>query len=959
MRGIPSADWVVAMFGVLAIEGRGAVEEYTISEQSTTLGRAPDADVVLQHPSVSRYHARLIADSGGLRLIDLGSANGTFLNSVEIPVKEPRAVSDGDAIGIGPFRVVYHTRPVARPVTPAAASPGAGGPRSEPTVVLAPPRPPRLIVKTPEWTREFPLQKDVVTFGRDHANDITVESDVVSRHHAQLERRGGQYEISDLGSTNGLTRDGKRVERVLLEPGDVLEIGRTITVEYRGAEESVGAGAGMGVFGGEGARPTTVIRLPGQQSVTIGRSEDADVSLVHPQVNREHARLDVQQGRYVIEDLGSASGTFVNGQRVQQQVLAEGDVVRIGPHRMLFEQGRLEAVSEEGCLRLDAYHLSVTVGKGQKILQDVSVSILPQEFVAVVGASGAGKSTMMNALCGFRPATGGGVFLNGVDLYKHFDAYRSELGYVPQDDIIHRELTIRKALEYAARLRMPGDTTADERERRVAEVLAELDLTARADVAISRLSGGQRKRVSIGVELLTRPSLFFLDEATSGLDPGTEAQMMKLLRHLADGGRTVVLVTHATKNVMMCDRVIILARGGYLAFYGPPDEALEYFGVKEFDEIYGRLDSAEPQALAERFARSPQFIENVQSRLVGSGAPQAAAFGGFGAGPGQGGYGLPYGAVGAAGDPSRGRGPAPGAKVRKVSSFKQFRILSRRYLEIIWRDKKTAALLLLISPLLGALDFFTWGRNLFDPVNGNATKAVTMLFMLSLITILVGTITSVREIVKEDAVYRRERMVGVRVLPYVGSKVAVGMIFAIYSAVVLYAFMMASVNFGGHFQSLDYLVFFVPFFLGTFAGLMWGLLVSAVAPSEDRAMLLVILVLVPQFIFSGGMIPVDDLGSAGKVLGYVTSTRWQLGALATSAKIKPSGATAADFSDSGVPGIMSRPTVAERQAYVGGLDNQYGDIFNVNVAYYWLMSAALAMVLLSVTFWLQKRKDTL
>jgi ABC-type multidrug transport system ATPase subunit len=651
-------------------------------------------------------------------------------------------------------------------------------------------------------------------------------------------------------------------------------------------------------------------------------------------VSRTHARIILRDGELVIEDLASTTGTFVNGQRVEQKPLREGDMIRIGPHCMVVKAGRLQVVDEEGNLRLDALHLQKVVAKGTRILQDVSLSIYPQEFVAIVGASGSGKSTLLNALCGFRPASDGAVLLNGIDLYEHFDAYRNELGYVPQDDIIHRELTVYKALDYAARLRMPSDTTSAERRERIREVFQDLDLGGCADLAVQQLSGGQRKRVSIGVELLTRPSLFFLDEATSGLDPGTEAQMMKLLRHLADQGRTVLLVTHATKNVMMCDKVVILARGGYLAYFGPPEEALQYFGVSEFDEIYEQLEAARrPNEWADHFHGSRQYREHVRARLAERGNGHSAA-----------------------GD-RRALQP-PGESIRRSSAWRQFWILSRRYLELVWRDRKTAALLLLIAPLLGVMDFLVWDRKLIDPVTGKASQAITMLFMVALITVLVGTITSVREIVKEDAIYRRERMVCLQVLPYIGSKVAVGLLFAVYSAVILFGFKLAAVNFS-HLETADLMRFFVPFLLGTFSGLAWGLLVSALAPSEDRAMLLVILVLVPQFVFSGGMVPVSDLGAAGQTLGLVTSTRWELGALATSAHIRSGPCEAPDLTDCQLPGLLGKPSAEERQALLKSLDDQYGEIFDVNVYFNWGAALVLAGALLGVTFLLQKRKDIL
>jgi len=904
------------MFGTLTVEGRDTTEEYQLAQEATALGRAADNDLCLQHPTVSLHHARILHGPSGCSVMDLGSSNGTCVNGAELPVKTEHTLADGDVIGVGPFLLHFHA---------AEESAVAPPPQFEPTIVLAPVQPSRLMVSTPKWTREFPLQGDVLTLGRDPNSDIPIDADVVSRNHARLERRDSGYEIVDLGSTNGLRFQGEAIERRLLVSGDTVRIGPTVFLEYRAAEEEAPAPAGPAA---------TTQDIPVQDGVTIGRGAANNATLVHPQVSRTHARIVVRDGELIIEDLASTTGTFVNGQRVEQKPLREGDTIRIGPVRMVFKEGRLQVADEEGNLRLDALHLQKIVAKGTSILQDISLSIHPKEFVAIVGASGSGKSTLLNALCGFRPASAGAVLLNGVDLYDHFDAYRSELGYVPQDDIIHRELSVYKALDYAAQLRMPSDTTSAERHERIREVLEELDLSGRADLPIQQLSGGQRKRVSIGVELLTRPSLFFLDEATSGLDPGTEAQMMKLLRRLADQGRTVLLVTHATKNVMMCDKVVILARGGYLAYFGPPEEALQYFGVSEFDEIYDQLEAARrPNEWAGHFHGSRQYREHVRARLAERGNGHSAA-----------------------GD--RRALQAPGESIRRTSAMRQFWILSRRYLELVWRDKKTAALLLLIAPFLAATDFLVWDRNLFDPVIGKASQAITMLFMVTLTTILVGTITSVREIVKEDAIYRRERMVCLQVLPYIGSKVAVGALFALYSAVVLFVLKLVAVNFS-HLETVDLVRLFVPFFLGTFSGLVWGLLVSALAPSEDRAMLLVILVLMPQFVFSGGMVPVSDLGTAGQTVGMMTSTRWGLGAMATAAHIKSGPCQAPDLTDCQLPGILGKESAAERQGLLKSLDDQYGEIFSVNVYVYWAAALVLAGALLGATFLLQKRKDIL
>jgi len=949
------------VFGVFTIHSRDGTEEFPVTQAIVNVGRAADNDLSLPYATVSLHHARILADAFGCGVMDLGSSNGTRLNGVEIPIKVAQTLREGDLVEIGPFQLRFRAsqaragapaeaRPSAPATAAAAAQPGAGR-----TVVLPPDLPARLIVSTPEWTRELPLKKDSVTLGRDPDNDIVIDVDAVSRHHAVMQRRGPAYLITDLGSTNGINVAGELVKEKLLAPGDYVCIGHSVTLEYRGAEALAAdmvaaalaaAGPGSlrpGAAGAPAAPAQPVYEIREGDALVLGRGDQTSVHMAHPQVSAQHAEVQRQADQYVIRDMGSSAGTYVNGQLVSQQALRENDIIRIGPNQLVFEAGRLRLMSQEGSLRLDAFHLSKVVGKGQRILQDVSLSIKPQEFVAVVGGSGAGKSTLVNALCGFKPATEGAVLLNGVDLYTNFDAYRNEMGYVPQDDIIHLDLPVSKALDYAARLRMPGDTSRYEREQRVSEVIDELDLKACAERTVRQLSGGQRKRVSIGVELLTRPSLFFLDEATSGLDPGTESAMMKLLRKLADQGRTIILITHATKNVMACDKVVFLVRGGLLAYFGPPEDALTYFGVEEFDEIYERLESGtSPEEWAQRFLASPQLQEYVVRPLSEVAGARSGGFGG--------GYGV--------GAQAPGGTAAAGARIRRTSSWNQFLILSARYLDIMRRDKKTLFLLLAISPVLGLLDGVTSKRNLFDPVRGSASKAVQMLFMASIIGILVGTITSVREIVKEDAIYRRERMVSVRVFPYVASKVAVGSLFALYSALVLFLFKIGFVDFG-HLGALSLLELLFTFVLVTFSGLMWGLLVSAIAPTEDRAMLLVILVLVPQFIFAGGMDPVSDLGIAGTVFGALTSSRWALGAMATIARIKTGAGKAADMSDTFLPGIKGLKTTAEKVAMVQALDRQFGAILSVNVAFYWGMCIVLIAALLALIVVLQKRKDTL
>ncbi|NJM77239.1 MAG: ATP-binding cassette domain-containing protein [Acaryochloridaceae cyanobacterium RU_4_10] len=407
------------------------------------------------------------------------------------------------------------------------------------------------------------------------------------------------------------------------------------------------------------------ISLRNRTHLSFGRDPNNDIVIDHPVISLFHATLEWQAGTWSIKDLESSHGTYINERATQQAILQPGDILHIGPYEFqLTSEETLIQRFEVGKLRLDACNLVYRVGS-LKLLQNISLSVFPEEFVTIVGVSGAGKSTLLNALSGFRPATRGNVFVNGHNLYQNYDAYRTELGYVPQDDIIHLDLSVQQALDFAARLRLPPDISPPERRRQVQQVLEDLELLEQSKTLVKNLSGGQRKRVSIGVELLTKPSLFFLDEATSGLDPGTELQMMRLLRRMATQGRTVILVTHTTKNLSLSDLVVFLAKGGRVAFFGPPQEALAYFEVEEFDEIYIKVEEERsPEEWALQYQESPYYQEYVVDR-------QASL-------------------NGALTDPNRETQPAMEGpnQSSKPSFWRQLRLLSQRNLTIWFRTAR-------------------------------------------------------------------------------------------------------------------------------------------------------------------------------------------------------------------------------------------------------------------------------
>ncbi len=721
--------------------------------------------------------------------------------------------------------------------------------------------------------QDLNLEQTAVTLGRAPDNALPLSDDLtVSRHHAQIAWSGQYFAITDLSSSIGTYVNNEKLaphQPRKLVNGDQIRVG-SFELAFRVAVTSVPDGSGnrdsqvqKTVFAAVGSPSTPAAQsqtldLKSHETLSIGRDSLNDMVIDHPSSSRFHAQIKKLKGDYVLVDLNSTNGTFVNGKPIaERRVLKVGDVIRIGPTNLTFNLNEtLFKVNEEGNLRLDAIGINKRINKNLNLLNNISLSIQAREFVAIAGVSGGGKSTLLDALNGFRPATSGYVLVNGIDLYKNFSAYRNEIGYVPQRDIVHMELTVEQALDYAAKLRMPADTTRAERKQRVDEVLMDLNLSARRSVSIKALSGGQLKRVSIGVELLTKPSLFYLDEATSGLDPGTETELMQLLRELADQGRTILLITHATENVTLCDQVVFMARGGNVAYFGPPKEATAHFEVERFNQIYRRVEhELSPEQWNQKYKQSPQhqrYVTERQQNLEMASGQQGR----------------------------RQRQQTPAAKVMRISAWRQFLILSQRNLAILTRDRINLLLMLAVAPLIGLLDLFTWRVPLFSTEDGTPGLSITMMFTTILFAVMVGSLPTMREIVKEIDIYKRERIIGLKIFPYVFSKVWLSIILALYQAGVFLLFKIIAVS---DFPSDPGILLgmYITLVLAFISGMLMGLLGSAVAPNPGVAPLLVLIFLMPQIIFGGGVFPLDTFGPSGKVLNQFSLTKWPFESLVT------------------------------------------------------------------------------
>ena len=672
---------------------------------------------------------------------------------------------------------------------------------------------------------------------------------------AVMAQKGG-YLLRDRHMARGLITSGVKVNEAVLGLNEPVYAPNAQGKALSALLRPLAHGSALGRR--DGAMQAQTIRFrPDQDTLTLGRDTGNDVVVDYPLVSRFHAQIERLAHHVLLHDLRSTNGSFVDGQRVQGlQELQIGNEIQIGPVRFVFRGEAIEQIDGQPRVRLDAVDLVRHAGRrGGKILLDkVSLSVLPQEFIALIGGSGAGKSTLLHALAGVAPAQEGAVLYNGQDYYRQPGAYGGLIGYVPQDDILHRDLTVRRALAYAARLRLPPDTSPAERERRIDAVLADVQMAPQRDQPITRLSGGQRKRVSIAVELLANPSVLFLDEPTSGLDPGLDKTVMRLLGELCEQGRTVVLVTHATENIGQCDLVAFLA-GGRLVYYGPPDQAPSHFGAQTFPDIYTLLaDPAQSAPRELRFRQSAPYRTYVLERQASDAVPALPVV-----------MTTPH---------SR--------RQLRASALRQWAILTQRYAELVGRDRVNLALLLAQTPIVAAALSLVASRDMYTGPKINNTQQI--LLMLGIATLWFGTSNAAREIVKERPVYLRERMVNLRLFPYILSKVGVLAVLGVLQVLVLFVIISLKTR---HLPSQGILLpapieMVISLSLCALAGLLGGLLISSLVRSTDRAMSIVPIVLIPQVIFSGA---VFDLSGWAKVLSYLTISHWCLAALGSTVKI--------------------------------------------------------------------------
>ena len=653
-------------------------------------------------------------------------------------------------------------------------------------------------------------------------NSVVVNAQIVSGRHAILFLdSSGQLYIQDSGSTNGTFVNGKRLEPT--KNYNVSEQDKITLSSSQNIEVII-----LGSAGGRQSAQNSIMQsrsinelLKNKKSITIGRSESCDITIDHRTVSREHAVIEKRpHGSLVVIDKNSVNGTFVNSYRIKGPAkLNQGDRLNIGWFEVPLE-GIISSPVDESTIAISAKSIEMKYPNGFVGLKRVSFNLSASSLVAVMGPSGCGKSTLLKGLCGDTKFSSGSVELFGLELESNYQYLRSLIGYVPQDDIVHRDLTVMQSLYYAAKLRIPNASEA-QMQNKINEILRELKIETLKDSLVSNISGGQRKRVSIAVELLPDPLVLFLDEPTSPLDPQTIEEFMQILKDLASNDTSIVMVTHKPEDLEFMGGVIFMTSNGHVVYNGTVDNALSYFGVDKIRDIYKELD-IHPKVWTKKWE---------------------------------------------ANQTGKGKNPVtkqPPSRSAKIDFLNQFTWLSKRYFSVKINDKANTGLMILQAPIIAMLVCLIF-KNI----------AMAVPFLMAVSAVWFGANNAAREIVCEMAIFKRERMFNQGVFPYIFSKLVV---LGAFAAIQSFLFIGIITLFYQQTAGSEEVVWnnpglsFIWMLCLSLASSMMGLFLSALVTTTERVMTIVPIVLIPQIMLAGIVARIDTFFV--ELVSYLTLSRW-------------------------------------------------------------------------------------
>lgn len=640
--------------------------------------------------------------------------------------------------------------------------------------------------------------------------DITIKNSRISREHLQIIfQSDGRLISQDLKSTNGTYLNGLRLnEGKVLNHKDKLQLAGTNDIIIF-VEKPVRVDT-------ENESEKIINLLKAKNTVTIGREPSCDVVINHRTVSKTHASISVNsKNNYVLKDLNSTNGTYVNGLKIiGQSEIDLKDKIFIGRHEISLGE-KVKKIEDE--LAITAIGIEKTYPNGVKGLKKMDLSIPSKSLISIMGPSGCGKSTLLKALNGDTPPSKGKIFLFNLELTKNWQYLKTQIGYVPQDDIIHRQLTVNQCLYFTAKLRLNSilDNDIDEK---INQVLSDLNILDKKNSLIDNLSGGQRKRVSIAVELMTDPLIMFLDEPTSPLDPQTIEDFLNIIKNLSEKGTTVIMVTHKPEDLEYMDEVIFLAEGGNIVYHGNTKNYKEYFNVKSVVSVFSEISGEKAEVWINKFLKPISINKNISYELKKSRS--------------------------------------------EISSFDQLYWLSKRYFRIKINDNLNSILLLAQAPIIAILICLV-----FDQFSSS------VLFMIAISSIWLGAQNSAREIVSETPIYRRERMFNLKILPYVFSKISVLSFFSLIQSAIFIFILLVNFNTNDSLVSLhNPLQIFLWMVFLSISSCFLGLLLSSIVKTTERAMTILPLILLPQIMLAGVISKINNFSV--ELISYLTLSRW-------------------------------------------------------------------------------------
>lgn len=742
--------------------------------------------------------------------------------------------------------------------------------------------------------------------------DVELNSAMISRQHGQLIFTSeAELFYVDLGSTNGSFHNRNRIQpndKLPLSIGDKLQLTKDGEFYFEVVHPDEKAKVTVSVDAQiHNLEQTDIIDKFKQTNVIIiGRAAECDVHLNAASISRQHCQIErLSDGTYELKDLGSTNGTFINGQKLRgSKKISEDDHIIVGRF-ILSLRGKARNLGDETAIRLDG--IVKQYPNGYVGLHETSISIPSKSLLAVMGPSGCGKSTLLKALCGEAPPSKGKVFLFEQELVSNYEYLKTQIGYVPQDDIVHRQLTVSQSLYFAAKLRL--ESPSPERiAAKVQQVLKDLNIIHIKDNLVSKISGGQRKRVSIAVEMLTDPLILFLDEPTSPLDPQTIEEFLGILKTLADRGTTVVMVTHKPEDLDYMDEVIFMAEGGHMVYHGDAEKYQNYFNVKNPVRAYMAITGKDKQQWIDKFKKA---------------------------------------------NPTKGNVGNATQDIRKNSNsnaINQWYWLTARALRIKMNDRSNAAFLIFQAPIIAALICL-----IFKEIS------LAVPFLMAISAVWFGVNNSAREIVSELPIYTRERMFNISLTPYILSKITVFSILSLVQSALFVAIISLKYS-SGEASFSDPIAAFVWMFFLSISATLLGLVLSALMSSTEKVMTVVPMVLIPQILLAGFVAKISN--PVVEYLSYITLSRWGTegftaiqGAVMTpvpEAIYAADGTMTFDMQDRVQDGIET----LHQQFHEATFSSNFGDMIG-SVELDFIAVGVWSAIFFIGIFWALKRKDSI